>query len=207
VAVSAEGITSPDGLPVVYAAGRGDWRAWLVDNHDRERGAWLVLYKKGTSVPSVSYDEAVEEALAFGWIDSRANRVDDARYLQLITRRKPGSVWSESNKRRVARLIAEGRMTPAGLALVEEAKRNGRWDALVDVQAGVVPDDLAAALAADPGAKAYFDAFPPSSKRIILEWIANAKRPQTRAARIDETVRLAADNLRANHYRQPKGKP
>ena len=204
--MSAEGIVSPDGMPVVYAADRGSWRAWLAEHHESERAAWLVLYNKGWDTPSVTYDEAVEEALAFGWIDSRASKADDARHIQLFSRRKPRSVWSQSNKVRVERLISEGRMTPAGMALVDAAKRDGRWDALVEVQAGVVPGDLAAALAADPVSQAHFEAFPPSSKRIILEWIANAKRPETRSARIGQTVRLAHDDVRANHYRQPKGK-
>jgi uncharacterized protein YdeI (YjbR/CyaY-like superfamily) len=122
------GVVSPDGRPVVYAPDRGSWRRWLEQHHNSESGAWLVIYKKGSTVSGVTYDEAVEEALAFGWIDSRANRLDDTRYVQFFTRRKPRSAWSPSNKERVERLIAEGRMTAAGMALVEEAKRNGRWD-------------------------------------------------------------------------------
>ena len=199
-------MVSPDGLPVVYAADRGAWRAWLVEHHEVERGAWLVLYRKAASTPSVTYDDAVLEAVAFGWIDSRVAKVDGERHIQLFSHRKPSSAWSASNRERVERLLADGLMTPAGMALVEEAKCTGRWEALVDVQAGVVPDDLARALERDPMASGFFDAFPPSSKQIILEWIASAKRPQTRAARIAETVRRARDDIRANHYRQPKGK-
>lgn len=123
--MSAEGIASPDGLPVVHARGRAGWRLWLENNHETQRGAWLVFAKKGSSLASVTYDEAVEEALAFGWIDSRSNKADDARYLQLFTKRKPRSAWAATNRERVARLIADGRMTPAGMAAVEAAKRNG----------------------------------------------------------------------------------
>jgi hypothetical protein len=130
VAVSGAAIVSPDGLPVVYAPDQAAWRVWLEANAQQERGAWLVFYKKGFDTPSVNYEQAVDEAVAYGWIDSRSNRVDDARYIQLFTPRKPGSVWSRTNQERVGRLIAAGRMAPAGLAAVEEAKRRGRWDAL-----------------------------------------------------------------------------
>ena len=205
--MSTDGIESPDGLPVVYAADRDAWRAWLADHHDDVRpGAWLVFYKKNASTPSITYEQAVEEAIAFGWIDSRPNKVDDARYIQLFSKRKPTSVWSRSNKERVERLLAQGRMAPAGLAAVEAAKANGSWDKLESVQSLEEPADLAAALDANPPARQNYDAFPPSSKRIILEWIANAKRPETRAARIAETSASAQRNVRANHYRQPGGR-
>lgn len=201
--MSDTGIASPDGLPVVFAEDRDAWRAWLAENHAAEKGAWLVLGKKGSGLRTVNYEEAVLEAVAFGWIDSRANRVDETRYIQLFTPRKPGSMWSNSNRERVDRLVAEGRMTPAGMALVDAAKAGGTWLTLETVQANEIPDDLAEALAANEDAGRHFAAFPPSSKRIILEWIASAKRPETRAKRIAETVDKAAVNIRANHYRQP----
>jgi uncharacterized protein YdeI (YjbR/CyaY-like superfamily) len=125
---SANGIVTSDDLTVVYAQNRAAWRAWLENSHAAERGVWLVLYKKGSGVPCVTYDDAVEEAVAFGWIDSRVRRVDDARYIQLFVPRKPRSAWSRSNKERVERLMAAGLMAPAGLAAVEEAKRNGAWE-------------------------------------------------------------------------------
>lgn len=127
--MSAGSIVSPDGLPVVCAADREAWRDWLAANHDTQRGAWLAVPKKGSPTPGVSYDTAVEEALAFGWIDSRANKADETRYIQRFSPRKPKSVWSRSNKDRVERLVGEGRMAPAGMAAVDQAKRNGSWDA------------------------------------------------------------------------------
>lgn len=134
--MSAADIATPDGSPAVYARDRTAWRSWLGANSGDLRGAWLVLSKKGSGLTTVTYDEAVEEALAFGWIDSRANRVDDVRYLQRFSPRKPRSVWSRSNKERVERLVAEGRIAPAGLAAIEIAKRNGSWDAADEVEGG-----------------------------------------------------------------------
>jgi uncharacterized protein YdeI (YjbR/CyaY-like superfamily) len=177
---------------------RDAWRAWLEEHHNTVPGAWLVNYRKATGKTAVSYDEAVEEALAFGWIDSKANPLDGERYLQMFTPRRPGSPWSRSNKERVARLERDGRMTPAGRALVEAAKRDGSWTKLDAVENLEVPPDLAEALAAHPRAEKHFAAFSPSARRHILGWIANAKRPETRAKRIAETVRLAAENVKAN---------
>ncbi|MBV9109351.1 MAG: YdeI/OmpD-associated family protein, partial [Gemmatimonadetes bacterium] len=130
-------------------------------------------------------------------------KLDDERAMLRISPRKPGSAWSRVNKARVERLVAEGRMTPAGMEKVEAAKRDGSWAALDQVEAMVMPPDLDAALGADPAARANFDAFPPGSRKIILGWIAAAKRAETRAGRVAETVRLAHDNVRANHWRKP----
>jgi uncharacterized protein YdeI (YjbR/CyaY-like superfamily) len=119
-----------DGFDIVEAPDRETWRAWLESHGSSEKGAWLVMQKKSSSAPGVTYDEAVEEALCFGWIDSRANRADETTYLQMFTPRKPGGTWAATNKVRVERLIAEGRMTPAGMALIESAKADGSWNAL-----------------------------------------------------------------------------
>jgi uncharacterized protein YdeI (YjbR/CyaY-like superfamily) len=192
---------APDGLNMVSAANRAEWRAWLAQHYAADKGVWLVIHKKASNEPSVTYDEAVEEALCFGWIDSRANKMDETRYRLLFTPRKRGSVWAATNKTRVERLIAEGRMTPAGLALIDAAKADGSWDSLNHVDALEMPEDLLGALAENPDAERYFDAFPDSSKRMILFWIANAKRPETRAKRIAETVSHAAQNLRVNDPR------
>jgi len=178
------------------------WREWLQDNHSRAPGVWLVTFKKGSGEPYLPYGEAVDEALAFGWIDSLPRKLDDKRTMLLMTPRKDGSSWSQLNKRRVERLIAEGRMAEAGFIKVKAAKKDGSWDRLNEVDALVMPLDLMAAFKADPLALEHFEAFPPSSRRGILEWILNAKRPETRARRIDETVRLASLNRKANHYRQ-----
>jgi uncharacterized protein YdeI (YjbR/CyaY-like superfamily) len=191
---------TPPPEPWVHPLSRAEWREWLRLNHERATGVWLVSYKKATGRPRVEYDAAVEEALCFGWVDSKPNKLDAERSLLWFAPRKPGTGWSRPNKLRVERLLQ------AGLRKVEQARRDGSWtnlDAIEDLQ---VPDDLARALAGQPDAALHFDAFPRSAKRGILEWIASAKTPQTRARRIDETARLASRNERANQWRpKPSG--
>jgi uncharacterized protein YdeI (YjbR/CyaY-like superfamily) len=185
-----------------YAKDRQEWREWLAKNHATAPGIWLIYYKKGSGKPRVAYADAVEEALCFGWIDSLANTLDAERSIQLFTPRKPKSPWSKLNKTRVEKLIAQGLMTPAGLEKIEAAKKNGLWSAFDAVEDLIIPPDLTEALAANDTARTYFEAFSNSSKKAILWWIESAKRPETRAKRIEETVRLAAQNLKANQYRQ-----
>lgn len=180
---------------------RAEWRAWLAANHTRQEGVWLISYKQATGKPRVDYNESVEEAICFGWIDSKANKLDDERSMLWFAPRKAGTGWSKSNKERVARLLQAGLMAAAGLAKVEAAQRDGSWYALDAVEALEIPPDLAEALAAYAAAQANFDAFPRSVKRGILEWIASAKKPDTRANRVAETARLAAENRRANQWR------
>lgn len=199
-------IDAKDGLPVHDAPDRAAWRAWLAEHHATAPGVWLAYAKVGSGLPRLPYGESVEEALCFGWIDSRPSAVDATWSLRLFTPRRPASAWSRLNKQRVERLAAAGLMAPAGLAAVEAAKASGHWSALDEVEELVVPGDLAAALAADPPAAGFFSAFPPSSRKSILAWIAAAKRPETRAARIEETVRLAREDIRANQWHGPKGK-
>ena len=182
--------------PQVHAETRAAWRAWLEANHATESGVWLVSWRKGHG-PRFPYEEAVEEALCFGWIDSQGANIDEGRSRQYYAPRKPRSGWAATNKARVERLIADGLMRPAGLAAIERAKANGSWSLLDDVEQGIVPDDLAAALAAHPPAAANFDAFPKSARRTLLEWTAQAKRPETRAQRIRAIAEQAAVNLRA----------
>lgn len=177
-------------------------RAWLAENHSTSGGVWLANCKKTTGKPRLEYTEIVEELLCFGWIDSKPNPLDDERSLLWISPRKQRSGWSRINKERVERLEREGLMTEAGRAAIEAAKGNGAWTALDAVERLEIPEDLAAALAANADAASFFDAFPPSSKKIILTWITSAKRPETRERRVAETVELAARNVRANHYRQ-----
>ena len=190
-------------LPRVEVRSRDEWRRWLSANHDRPKGIWLVTYKKRAApLWFLSYDEIVEEALCFGWIDSLPRTVDARRSMRLVAPRRPKSAWSAVNKARVERLLADGKMAPAGVAAVERAKRDGSWTKLDRVENLVVPPDLLRALGERPGASAYFEAFPRSSRRIILEWIASAKGAETRARRVDETAALAAKNLRAHHWRR-----
>ncbi len=184
----------------VHPKTRTAWRRWLERHHARADGVWLVSYKKATGKPRVDYEAAVEEALCFGWVDSKPRKLDDERTMLYFTPRKPRSGWAGSNKARVARLVAEGRMAPAGLAKVEAARHDGSWTALDAVEALDVPPDLRRALDGRARAASRFDAFPPSVRRSILQWIASAKKPETRANRIDETARLAARNVRANQW-------
>ena len=185
----------------VHPKTRAEWRRWLELNQTRAEGVWLISYKKATGKTRFEYDEAVEEALCFGWIDSKPNKLYDERSMLWFAPRKAGAGWSKINKARAEKMIQAGRMTPAGLAKIEAAKRDGSWSALDTIEALEVPPDLAASAAA-PIAQQYFDAFPRSVKRAILEWITNAKKPETRARRIEETTRLAAKNIRANQWRQ-----
>ena len=184
-----------------HPARRTEWRAWLAENHTRNEGVWLITYKKATGRPRVEYDETVEEALCFGWIDSKANKLDDERSMRWFAPRKPATGWSRLNKQHVERLAAAGLMHPAGLAKIESAKADGSWGALDAVENLEIPPDLAAALAGYPAASAHFAAFPRSAKRAILEWIGNAKTAATRDKRIAETARLAEQNQRANQWR------
>lgn len=182
---------------------RADWRRWLEDNHNTASGVWLVRFKKNRG-SHVAYDDVVEEALAFGWIDSQPRRLDDTRSQLLLTRRKKGSRWSKANKTRIAGLRERGLMTTAGEAAVQRAHDNGTWDALNPVEALREPDDLRRQLDAHPPARQHWDAFPPSTRRAILEWILTAKQPTTRVNRIAETVEKAAINIRAKQWRQPE---
>jgi uncharacterized protein YdeI (YjbR/CyaY-like superfamily) len=164
---------------------RAAWRAWLERNYDKQKEIWLAYYKKHSGKTSVTYEEALEEALCFGWIDSTVNRLDAERYMQKWTPRNPKSIWSAANKARVKKLSAKGRMAPAGLAAVETAKRNGSWCALDRVDPKPeIPPDLAEAIEADPRTKANFERVSASQKKMLIWWIIGAKRPETRARRI-----------------------
>jgi uncharacterized protein YdeI (YjbR/CyaY-like superfamily) len=191
-----------DGFPVVEINSRAAWREWLTANHAASKGVWLMTNKATTGKPRLTYEEGVEEALCFGWVDSKGNKYDEERSLLYYSPRKPRSNWSAPNKARAARVLDAGLMTTAGMRMIELAKQTGTWDALNEVEATVIPDDLRAALRANPPAEANFEAFPKSIRRGILEWILNAKRPETRQKRINETTTLAAQNIRANQFRK-----
>lgn len=186
----------------VYAADRAAWRAWLEAHGDRPDGVWVV-HDRGPR--GLDYAAIVEEALCFGWVDSQGRGLDAARTMLYVAPRRKGSGWARTNKARLERLTAEGRMTPAGLAAVERAKADGTWSLLDDVENLAEPPDLAAALDAVPAARIVGDGFPRSAKRAILEWIVHAKRPATRAARIAGTVSAAEQGRRANQWPRPKG--
>jgi len=184
------------------ATSRSAWRGWLSAYHQESKGVWLITYKKASGKPRLEYSESVEEALCFGWVDSLPRKLDEERSMLYFAPRKSGSGWSALNKLRVESLIQGGLMMPAGLAKIEAAKRDGTWSKLDEVDALVVPDDLLAELKRYENANDFFEAFPKSVKRGILEWILNAKRPETRQKRISETARLANRNERANQWRR-----
>jgi uncharacterized protein YdeI (YjbR/CyaY-like superfamily) len=194
---------SGTGFERVEVTSRAGLRAWLEANHARNESVWLVTYKKAAGEAYVPYDAVVEEALCFGWVDSLPRKLDADRSMLLLSPRKPGSAWSAANKARVEALAEAGLLAAPGLAKIEAAKADGAWTRLDGVERLEIPPDLAAALAALPTAAENFAGFPRSVRRGILEWILQAKRPETRAKRIAETSRLAAENLRANQFRQP----
>ena len=182
------------------------WRGWLERNHHTSEGLWLILTKKDSGLPSVNLDDAIGEALCFGWIDSLPNKLDEKRFKVLFSPRNPKSNWSRVNKERMNKLLERNRVQPAGQKMIDLAKKSGTWTALDDIENLLIPPDLATALDENPPAKINFDAFPRSVKRGILEWIFNAKRQETRAKRIHETATQAAQNIRANQFRRQKNR-
>ncbi len=188
--LSAQGpAVNADGL--LYAESRDQWRAWLKENGQKERQVWLVFYKKGAGRPSLDYDDALDEALCYGWIDSLVKRIDETKYAQKFTPRRGTSRWSETNKRRALQLIAEGRMSAAGLAAIEAAKANGQWDEPVQLPMGdQLPLELEEALGSNHAAFETFRRLAPGARMLYIRWISAAKRPATREKRSKEAVDL-----------------
>ncbi len=186
-----------DDVEQVHLETREQWRAWLAEHHATARGVSLVSWRSGTGRPAVGYEEAVCEALCFGWVDSVARGLDAERSAQYFSPRKPRSSWARTNKRRVELLRAEGRMTEAGERAIAEAVANGSWTLLDDVENGVEPDDLKAALDARPEARRHWDGFPPSARKAMLEWLVRARTTATRDKRLAAVVTSAADGVRA----------
>jgi uncharacterized protein YdeI (YjbR/CyaY-like superfamily) len=187
----------PHGYELVHLEDRAAWRRWLERHHATAKGVWLVSWRTQTGKPRLDYDALVEEALCFGWIDGHQKPVDDERIMQLLTPRRPGSAWASSNRKRVASLEQADAMAEAGRRVVEAAKADGSWSRYDSADALEIPTDLKAVLATNAAAVRNFDAFTDAAKRAILRWLIDAKRPETRAKRIAETVRLAAQNERA----------
>jgi uncharacterized protein YdeI (YjbR/CyaY-like superfamily) len=181
----------------VQADDRATWRDWLEANHATATGVWLVTWRARSGRGGLDYEAAIEEALCFGWVDSTGGHLDDERGKLYFAPRKPRSPWAASNKERVERLIGEGRMAAAGLAAIERAKANGSWEVLDAAERLEVPEDLGAALEARPPAAVNFAAFPPSARKMLLGWVALARRPETRVARIGKIAEAAARNERA----------
>jgi uncharacterized protein YdeI (YjbR/CyaY-like superfamily) len=192
-----------DGQPAYHAPDQAAWRTWLQEHHATQEFVWLIIYRKGSGTPSVYYPEAVDEALCFGWIDSKPHKRDAESYYQFFSRRKPKSVWSKVNKGKVERLLAAGKIAPAGLRMIEIAQENGMWSHLDAIEEDIMPDDLVAAFAEQPEALAKFQSFPPSARKAIFQWIISAKGAETRAKRVAEAVAKAAVGERANAWKRP----
>ncbi|MDJ0760538.1 MAG: YdeI/OmpD-associated family protein [Woeseiaceae bacterium] len=178
---------------------RREIRDWLKVNHATAEPFWIVTFKKHVSDRYIPYGEIVEELLCFGWVDSRTRRLDDDRTMLFVSPRKPGSTWSAPNKKRVAELTRKSLMTPAGQATIDSAKSDGSWTFLDEIENLVIPKDLAKQLNANRAAKKNFEAFNDSAKKVILLWLKTAKRADTRAKRVRETVRLAGKGIKAAH--------
>jgi uncharacterized protein YdeI (YjbR/CyaY-like superfamily) len=184
-------VTVDDDLPSLRFASAAEWEAWLERNHAARDGVWIEIAKKGTGIDSVRYPEALESALCFGWIDGRREALDERHFLQRYTPRRSRSRWSKINRATAERLIAEGRMRPAGLAEVERAKADGRWDAAYEGQRRMtVPDDLQRELDARPQAMASFGQLSSQNRYAILYRLQDAKRPETRARRLATFVAM-----------------
>jgi len=180
-----------DGLPVMTFASAAAWRAWLSEHHEAAAGVWVAIAKAGTGIESVRYPEVLEHAICFGWIDGRRGRLDEERFLQRFTPRRPRSPWSRINREKAERLAEEGLMAPAGLDQVRRAKEDGRWDrAYAPQSTAAVPDDLRRELDASPAAAAMFAALSSQNRYAILYRLDQARRPETRARRLAEYVRM-----------------
>lgn len=189
-----------DSAEQYYAKDRETWHRWLDKNHDTHKSIWLV-YDKGKN-KKLTYDDIVEVALCYGWVDSRPGKVDDTRTKLYISKRNPRSAWSKSNKLRVKKLLEQKLIQPAGLESIKIAKANGAWDTLNNSDKLIIPEEMKELFELHPQAKVNYDNFSPSSKRIILEWIYAAKQEETKMKRIRQTVELAGQGVKANHYRQ-----
>jgi uncharacterized protein YdeI (YjbR/CyaY-like superfamily) len=182
-------------LPSIQPKSRKAWRAWLEKNHASSSGIWLVYAKKHTGIPSLTYAEAVEEALCFGWIDSLVHPIDDSLYKQIFTPRKATSAWSALNKTRVARLIADGLMTPAGMKLIDLAKTNGRWNTHDATDAMTMPPELKKALNANAAAKKNWPTYTASQQKAFLRMVDGAKTAATRATRVARVLDIVAKKM------------
>lgn len=190
-----------DEKELFYPTNRQEWRNWLAENHVEKQSVWLVCFKKNAGVPTISWSEAVDEALCFGWIDSTRRPIDEKKFMQFFTKRKAVSNWSKINKAKVQQLMENGSMTEAGLRIIETAKQNGSWTILDEVEELVVPNDLEQALAAKPGATEFFVSLSKSMKKQLLYWIVSAKRDETRQKRITEIVERAGQGMKPKQFK------
>jgi uncharacterized protein YdeI (YjbR/CyaY-like superfamily) len=187
-------------IEVFYPKTLKDWRTWLMKNHQTKSSVWLIYYKKATGKPTISWSEAVDEALCFGWIDSKHVGIDAEQSQQFFSKRKPKGTWSKINKIKIEKLRAEGRMTPSGEEIIAIAKENGSWTILDEVEEMIVPNDLEQALDLKPDAKAFFFSLSKSVQKAMLQWLVLAKRAETRLNRITEIVDLAVKKQKPKQF-------
>lgn len=185
---------------IFYPTSRTEWRQWLEENHSSKQSVWLVFYAKSSEKPAVIWSEAVDEALCFGWIDSKKIKIDTETSHQYFSKRKPQSTWSKINKEKVHRLIENGLMAPAGLDSIEVAKQNGSWTILDEVEELIIPKDLEKAFKKHNGSKDYFLSLSKSVRKMMLTSLVLARRPQTRQKRIDEIAELAGQNKKPKQF-------
>lgn len=183
-----------------YPASQTEWRNWLEENHESRQSIWIVYYKSKSGIPTISWSDAVDEALCFGWIDSKVKSVGENKFIQFFCKRKPTSTWSKINKVKVENLIANGFMSPAGLKCIEIAKENGSWDILNTVDDLLIPDDLEVAFKKHVGSKVYFESLSKSVRKMMLYWIISAKRPETRQNRIEEIAERAGEGKKPKNF-------
>lgn len=187
-------------VEIFYPENTRQWRKWLEENHDSKTSLWVVFYKKSSEKPTISWGEAVDEALCFGWIDSKKIAIDSEKSHQFFSKRKAKSTWSKINKEKIQRLMEAGLMTKAGYESIEIAKQNGSWTILDEVEELIVPSDLETELDRYPEAKEFFMGLSKSIKKMMLYWIVSAKRPETRQNRITEIVESAAQNRKPKQF-------
>ena len=182
-------------------SGKEEWREWLNKNHSSKQSVWLVYYKKKSGMPTITWSEAVDQAICYGWIDSTARPINAETFMQFFCPRKPNSVWSKINKEKVIRLAKEGLITKAGLLSIEIAKQNGSWTILDDVEELKIPKDLNKEFTNYKGSKGFFLSVSKSVRKAMLQWVVLAKRPETRQKRINEIAELAAQNQKPKQFR------
>ena len=187
-------------LDTICPANQSEWREWLLKNHQTKQSIWVIYHKKETKIPSMSWSDAVDEALCFGWIDSTRKTIDSQKFIQLFSKRKAQSTWSKINKEKIKKLVAAGSITKAGLEIIEIAKQNGSWTILDTVEELLIPDDLEKAFDANQNSKSYFLSLNKSTKKAILQWLVLAKRAETRQKRIIEIAELAAKKQKPKQF-------
>lgn len=189
-----------------YPTCRKEWREWLRYNHQKKKAIWLIYYKKKSNISTVTYSEAVDEALCFGWIDSKIKPINEDSFMQLFSKRKPNSVWSKVNKEKVNNLINQNLITKAGHDAIVNAKQNGSWSILDEAEALIIPKDLEKEFDNSPTSKSFFLNLSRSDKRNILQWLALAKKKETRQNRIIEIIKFGDQNLKPKQFqRKNKG--